>query len=321
MKKVWLVVGFAAAGLGIVAGLSPKPVRARTLAVVEKGSYSVTTVSGYPKNVQGKDQESEVEVCFKVTTPYLYDEGTMTKYSIYGANRATLVLSGAGDYATAGNFSPDFAANDTESYFVSGTFTRLKSGVVYTAGCFVESAFTQTGENYFYPPVQWDICASPPTVTTNGTDATGAEYFRYTGGGLPYATPALEGGGLARAIGEWATLSPYNPCLSYSLGSLDSERFVVVHSPADSPVRVEFSDGMDPSDTTFDLMGCPPRWSKRVVVKNAAGVSKASTLVHRTYQFFPTSPPDSGEYTMPGPEVALKSAVDDLTINVPMNQQ
>jgi hypothetical protein len=319
MKKVWLVAGFMAVA-GLLTGVSGEVMHAAMFEDdwVEKGSFSVENEDGYPENNQGMGQESVVVASFNVYTPFLYNAKEDKSEALYSVNQARIVLSGADGYATAAGGEQwfFFGANKTNVYAKYG---RLKSGVKYTQGCFVELVPTSYGQALGYKRC-WDVCTSPGSVTSNGTDVTGRGYFRTTGD-MTYQNPAVvfEGGGVVRVEANANGVQAVGNGFNYDYGT--GARLTVVHSPLNSAVRVDFTDGMDPNDLTWSTSV----WSQRVVVKDCDEISKASSLVHRAYLVFDTPGPGGNGYqeafSLPSPGIAIKTSVDGLTITVPMNQQ
>lgn len=318
MKKICISIVFSAAA-GMLAATAPVAVSAKSMDDwVEYGLFEVQTDTGYPKNVQDKDEESRIGVQFKVHYPYLFNKTTEKDTAdLYWCNRVAIVAVPGNDYAAAGGGEQWYAWSGARTV-ASATFSRLKSGQTYTVGCFAELIPTSDGLAWGCKPT-WIACESPPTVTTSGTDVPGRTYFRFTGG-LNYGQNpvSFEGGGVCR-VGGVQSVTPYNTGFSYDYGT--HSNFLVVHTPLGSPSRVEFFDGMDPTDFVADGFF----FSKRVWVKDQFDVSKASSLVHRCYWFWSTypsgSPGHDEEFALPYPGVVFRSGGDALTINVPQNQQ
>ena len=321
MKKIWLAAGFVALA-GALSGVLPsRAVLADPDDWVEKGSFAVEVEDGYPKNVQGKGEESKVTCSFVVYTPFLYNAKEDKQEQLYSVNKACIVLAGNDGYATAtGGEQLYMEQSSVNKSIVYATYGRLKSGLFHLNGCFVELAPTSYGEALGYKKC-WDVCQDSGAVTTNGTDVNGRGYFKSTGqmNYHPTAPVGFEGLGVCRIKGTIGTVQAVNNGFNYEYGTCNGA--VVVHSPLNSAVRVDWTDWMATDDLTWDTA----LWDQRVYVRDCDDDSKASSLVVRTYMTF--APPNPGDanyqegFCMPTPGIALKTAVNALTINVPENQR
>jgi hypothetical protein len=324
MKKVWLVVGFTALS-GLLTGVSGDVMHAAMFEDdwVEKGSFSIENDDGYPKNVQSQGNESKVCASFYVYTPYLYNAKTDQSEQLYYVNQACVVLAPEDNYATAtGGEYWQLVGGTANKTNVYGIYGRLKSGVKHTQGCFVELVPTSYGQALGYKRC-WDVCPSPTSVTTNGTDVQGRGYDRYTGNMQYTNTPVgFEGGGVVRIDADYSTLTTIGTGFGGYYGTVSGiGGLVVVHSPLNSAVRVDFSDDMDPTNLEWD----DTVWSQRIYVKDCNDDSKAESLIHRAYLRWSTPNPFEPGYqeafALPSPGMALKTAVDGLTVEVPENQR